>query len=47
MFLYLLLATGLAAAVTACRTRHRDPRFAATYAAAAVFVLALFTWDLW
>lgn len=47
MFFDYLLACGLTCGVIACRTRHSDLRAIASYAAAAVFALALVNWNLW
>lgn len=47
MFFDYLLACGLACGIIAWRTRHTDVQAIASYAAVAVFVAALFGWDLW
>lgn len=47
MFFDYLLTCGLACGAVAWRTRHSDLRVIASYAAAAVFALALVNWNLW
>lgn len=47
MFFDYLLAVGLVSGVVACRTRQTDLRFIASYAAVAVFALAIVNWGAW
>lgn len=47
MFFDFLLFSGLVCGVYAFRTRHADLRFIASYAATAVFVLAILNWSAW